>query len=541
MSMRITNGMMIDNVLRDLNSGMVRQSKYSSQLASNRKMVNLSDNPVGLLNSLNARQQLRQISQYRSNLTTMRKWTQQAESSVMDMNEMIKNMNELTIEAAGTTNPQDKKNIATQIKQLREHLIDTLNTSIGDKYIFGGFNTTHKPFSVDDSGKVLYNGIDLAATGGKTYAPIDTTTLPATVVPDSMQWGGNIEVIDQYAVSDATDADGPKLKFTATSGKEITVLVSDTILSRKAELDVNGNPTGVWNNTMDLSTYGLGNVTWQDNDPSDTSPVTPADIVSVLDGHKVGSDIYDKTTEVYIDPEKPLDPGGLTSLDWEGPITRNGKFYIQADGAQLTITDANGGKIAAVTLTSPAHDTGIDLTEYGLGTVSWDNTQAPALTMEEIAAQVSGVGYITTKIGEESAQNIKMEIGYELTMNATFTGIDIVGLGENNMFKVIDDLIADLDAGAPNEKLTLYLGKLTDVQDRLLTAVVDLGARSNRLTTMENRYSLDFINAEAVRTDIEDIDQAYTIMQMKFAESIYQQALAAGAKIIQPTLMDFLR
>ncbi len=45
--------------------------------------------------------------------------------------------------------------------------------------------------------------------------------------------------------------------------------------------------------------------------------------------------------------------------------------------------------------------------------------------------------------------------------------------------------------------------------------------------------------AEAVRTDIEDIDQAYTIMQYKFAESIYQQALAAGAKVIQPTLMDF--
>jgi flagellar hook-associated protein 3 FlgL len=126
-------------------------------------------------------------------------------------------------------------------------------------------------------------------------------------------------------------------------------------------------------------------------------------------------------------------------------------------------------------------------------------------------------------------------------MDATFTGIDVVGLGEENMFKILDDLIYDLENGAPNDKLTLYLGKLTTVQDRLLTCTVELGARTQKLDTMENRYSLDFINAEAVRTDIEDIDQEYTIMQMKFAEAVYRQALAVGARVIQPTLLDFLR
>ena len=56
-----------------------------------------------------------------------------------------------------------------------------------------------------------------------------------------------------------------------------------------------------------------------------------------------------------------------------------------------------------------------------------------------------------------------------------------------------------------------------------------------------NRYSLDAINYEAIRSNIEDIDQAQTIMNYKYSEAIFKQALASGAQIIQPTLMDFLR
>ena len=53
--------------------------------------------------------------------------------------------------------------------------------------------------------------------------------------------------------------------------------------------------------------------------------------------------------------------------------------------------------------------------------------------------------------------------------------------------------------------------------------------------------SMDAINYESIRSDVEDIDQAETIMNYKYCQSIFEQALASGAQIIQPTLMDFLR
>ncbi|MEA5003688.1 MAG: hypothetical protein VB081_09335 [Christensenella sp.] len=65
--MRITNSMMIDNLLSNLNAGMRRVGKYNDQLASNRKIVKLSDDPIGVLSSLNARQQIRRLEQYQNN------------------------------------------------------------------------------------------------------------------------------------------------------------------------------------------------------------------------------------------------------------------------------------------------------------------------------------------------------------------------------------------------------------------------------------------------------------------------------------------
>jgi flagellar hook-associated protein 3 FlgL len=42
-------------------------------------------------------------------------------------------------------------------------------------------------------------------------------------------------------------------------------------------------------------------------------------------------------------------------------------------------------------------------------------------------------------------------------------------------------------------------------------------------------------------SDVEDIDLPKTIMEMQLQQTSYQAALAASAKVIQPSLIDFLR
>ncbi len=42
-------------------------------------------------------------------------------------------------------------------------------------------------------------------------------------------------------------------------------------------------------------------------------------------------------------------------------------------------------------------------------------------------------------------------------------------------------------------------------------------------------------------SEVEDVDLPKTIMDMQLQQTSYQAALAASAKVIQPSLIDFLR
>jgi flagellar hook-associated protein 3 FlgL len=77
--------------------------------------------------------------------------------------------------------------------------------------------------------------------------------------------------------------------------------------------------------------------------------------------------------------------------------------------------------------------------------------------------------------------------------------------------------------------------------DNITRVRADVGARYNRLELTENRLSKNIYNFTKLMSENEDIDQAENIMLLKSEENVYQASLAGGARIIQPSLMDFLR
>ncbi|MBC5646764.1 flagellar hook-associated protein FlgL [Christensenella tenuis] len=506
--MRITNSMMIDNLLTNLNAGLGRVSKYNSQLSSNRRIVNLSDDPVGVFNSLGARQQIRRLNQYQKNVTAANKWVVQTENAINEMEQTIVNIKELTTEAAGVRNEDDKKNIATQIEELMEHLLETCNGVIGDKHMFAGFNTTNAPFEAirDGAGKltgVLYNGYDLTLPGnavilGKKIANTDHAS--------NFQWTGSMTDYQKYSVSAAGDT----LTFTGADGNQITHTIS---------------AQEIQDGKIDLSAEGLGTITWENSDPV---AATANEIAGAI--ASAGS-ITTPSTAV-------IGERADASLQWKGEITGNEKYRIAVEGDTITFYNSHGSEVAHRQVTDADIAAGqIDLTAEGLGIVSWTGTPA---NPEELAQLIGSAEFVTSAYGEEHTQDIQFEIGYNMYFDVSFTGIDVVGTGEDNMFNVLINLVNDLNSGAPNEEISTYLTSLTNVQDRLITCMVECGTRTTKLETMKNRYSLDAISYEAARSDVEDIDQAKVIMDMKYSETIYKQALATGAMIIQPTLMDFL-
>jgi flagellar hook-associated protein 3 FlgL len=78
-------------------------------------------------------------------------------------------------------------------------------------------------------------------------------------------------------------------------------------------------------------------------------------------------------------------------------------------------------------------------------------------------------------------------------------------------------------------------------QSRVNIAVADLGSRYVRLELTEERLSSQKVDFEELLSNNEDADVTETIIKYSSAEAIYNASLSAASKIVQNTLLDYLR
>ena len=165
MGMRITGSMMVNNFNKNLQTANRQMFRFQNQLATGRKMVRLSDDPVNVVKALDARAQLYNIEQYKRNLEDANTWLTQTETALRELNEVIKRVYELSVYANNDVLSEDDRNaMAMEINELRNQVDIVSNVTLGDRYIFGGFNVTRAPFAYDpETGDMVYNGESMMA------------------------------------------------------------------------------------------------------------------------------------------------------------------------------------------------------------------------------------------------------------------------------------------------------------------------------------------------------------------------------------------
>ncbi|MET3193331.1 flagellar hook-associated protein FlgL [Bacillus sp. OAE603] len=82
---------------------------------------------------------------------------------------------------------------------------------------------------------------------------------------------------------------------------------------------------------------------------------------------------------------------------------------------------------------------------------------------------------------------------------------------------------------------------LDSILNSVLTARTKIGATENRVEMIDDRLGTQEIIANRVMSDNEDADIEKVITDLKTQESVHNAALGVGARIIQPSLLDFLR
>jgi flagellar hook-associated protein 3 FlgL len=136
------------------------------------------------------------------------------------------------------------------------------------------------------------------------------------------------------------------------------------------------------------------------------------------------------------------------------------------------------------------------------------------------------------------ASAVERRISATQTVRVDADGATIFGNGTGSVFDIVSKLAADLRTGTDIDP------RVADVDTAFKNIVngrAEIGTRQAQLERAGNVNTELEASLDAQRTGIEKADLGSVIMDLKLQETNYQVALAATAKVLQPTLMDFLR
>ena len=166
----------------------------------------------------------------------------------------------------------------------------------------------------------------------------------------------------------------------------------------------------------------------------------------------------------------------------------------------------------------------------------------------------------TAFIDPTTGQNTVVGSGANETIEINvFDGISMkINTCGSEYFKKVDEFMAYVETTLQTDSSSQQIGSalgfevttpggtqkipaLDNIYEETLVLRAEVGARQNRLELMSNRLSLQEVNVTKQMSINEDTDYSKTITDMVTQESIHQAALSVGAKIIQQTLVDFIR
>ncbi|MCX7970390.1 MAG: hypothetical protein N3A57_02320 [Negativicutes bacterium] len=198
--MRGTNQIYQNNFLFDLNKNNNRLVELQQQVGTGKIAQRPSDAPTIVARSLTFSVQLNQTDMNDQNINSGIGWLDASDNAIQTVNSMLIHIQEKVTQALnGTYNDADIQAIGTDIAKMTQQIINTMNTNVGDRFLFAGTRDSLPPF---DS-----NGV-YAGDQGKIYMPVQ---------------GGVVNPADPVNVS-GTDVMGP-LQFTTinVNGNNVSV------------------------------------------------------------------------------------------------------------------------------------------------------------------------------------------------------------------------------------------------------------------------------------------------------------------------------
>lgn len=505
--MRVTNQLVFNTITSNLFKNTERLYQTQNILSSGKRINRPADDPTGMAHVLDYRQSIAIIEQYSRNIQRGESWLSQTDATLGSVDELLMRAKELAVyQATETSTAQTRAIAAKEIKNIHDQLMQLANTKVDQSYIFAGHQTDISPYYLDI--RLGSQGVDqtifaLDATetwtisvGANSFTVDVATGDSLAAVRDAIEAAddaaGNLVTVD--IVNDGSSSNPDRLVLTANwaaGDRQISVSGNTSNLSFSAAdpttlIDAAEPGTG-WTGTATVTSGGSYTGT--------SNKTLRFDITSVTGGGSVGTDAI--------------------TLHWsdgagaEGNSTLDGSYV---PGSMVTI--AEGMEISLSAGTVVAGDTfSVDLWHPNLN------------------------GTYATYHGDDG--DMKVIVGKNSTLDINVTGTEVFG-STVDIFAVLHDLQSALEDN-DTEGISNQIEPLGEALKQTGNVRADAGSRLNRLEVTRNYWDAFLLKVTGKLSETEDADIAKTVADLTSQEAVYQASLAAAAKMLQPSLLDFLR
>lgn len=230
--MRITMGMIAGQYSKNLNTSLGNFNAAFRKATNYRSFEKTSENPFAATKLYRFRREMAENETYQDSLGDVDSQLMTAQSAMQSIYSIVSSAESGDVIQAitGTMSESDRTIIANKMRQMQQAFLSPLNTKFGEKYLFGGTEMTEAPFSVNDSGELLYRGINVN-TGKIETGP--AANFNGTLI--EFNSSSSDPITDQ--VTGYTIKDGIVLKIADSgAGSETNISISDDYITIKADL-----------------------------------------------------------------------------------------------------------------------------------------------------------------------------------------------------------------------------------------------------------------------------------------------------------------
>ena len=176
--MRITNASMVRSHLYDTQNNLTNMSKINQQISTGKVINTVSDDPHKAIKIMNINNEIKYTEKYNYNIDESVGWMNTTDGALDNVGNLLGEIKETILKVGnGTYSQNEMKSLNEDINKKIKQLADTLNSTYGGKYLFGGSSVDDAPitvienpdgtvkleFSKDKNGQTIPNTDDLKA------------------------------------------------------------------------------------------------------------------------------------------------------------------------------------------------------------------------------------------------------------------------------------------------------------------------------------------------------------------------------------------